>query len=185
MAGGSEAVVVRWVKGLERVTTVVGAVGAAIILPLVLAMVFEVVSRRLLGAPTAWAYEVSYMMMGTIFMCGMAYAMRRREHVTVDLFYQRMTARQQALVDLVGYGLLLVVTLWLVQGTLDFAIKAFERGQLSGQSAWNPPVWPFRAVFVLGFAVLALQTVLELVKALLTLRYGRRPAGLTPAAYEL
>ena len=36
---------------------------------------------------------------------------------------------------------------------------------MSGQSAWNPPIWPFRMVFFSGFAVLTLQGALELIKA--------------------
>ena len=165
------------VRSLERVTNALAWLGAAIILPLMVAMVYEVISRRLLGAPTSWAYEVSYMMMGTVFMFGMAYTMKQREHVSVDLLYVRLSPRLQAMIDIVGLCLLLVVVVWLTQGLYDYANRAYLRGQRSGQSAWNPLVWPYRTVFVIGFAVLTLQTALELVKAALTLVSGRRPEG--------
>ncbi|MFW5680456.1 MAG: TRAP transporter small permease subunit [Pseudomonadota bacterium] len=174
--------VMRWVRRLERVTDTLAGLGAVIIVPLMIAMVYEVVSRRLLEAPTAWAYEVSYMMMGTIFMFGMAYAMKQREHVTVDLFYARMSPRAQAIVDLIGLTLLLIVVVWLVFGLYDYMMRALTRGQRSGQSAWNPQIWPYRCVFVIGFVVLSLQTMLEWLKALLALRFGRRPS-LAPSSY--
>lgn len=185
MSRAFDAAVMRWVQRLELATRGLAALGALIILPLIVAMVFEVVSRRLLGAPTAWAYEVSYMMMGTIFMCGIAYAMQRREHVSVDLVYQRMSERQQAVVDLVGYAVLLIIVVWLTTGLYDFVLRAIERGERSGQSAWNPEVWPFRAVFVVGFAVLTLQTMLEMLKASLTVWRGQRPPGATPEPHPL
>ncbi|MBA3623977.1 MAG: hypothetical protein H0W48_05910, partial [Methylibium sp.] len=45
-------------------------------------------------------------------------------------------------------------------------MAGYERGETSGQSALNLPVWPFRVVFVIAFAMLALQVLCELMKSL-------------------
>ncbi len=155
----------RFVRALERITAAVAAIGAAFILPLVAAMIFEVVSRLVFGAPTAWAYETSYMMMAAIFMMGIAYALKRRDHVSVDLVYGVLAPRYKAMINILGYGLLLPCVVWLTYALFNFALQAFRTGELTGQSAWNPVVWPYRTVLVVGFAVFALQVVAELIKS--------------------
>ena len=47
---------------------------------------------------------------------------------------------------------------------------AFLSGETSGESAWNPVIWPFRLVFFLGFLALALQGTAELIRAFYALR---------------
>jgi TRAP-type mannitol/chloroaromatic compound transport system permease small subunit len=44
-------------------------------------------------------------------------------------------------------------------------VKALETSELSGQSAWNPVIWPFKLVFFIAFVLLVLQIVAEIVKA--------------------
>ena len=52
------------------------------------------------------------------------------------------------------------------------AHEAYARGEVAGLSAWNPLIWPFRAVWLLGFALLALQVFAEAAKSLLALVSG-------------
>jgi TRAP-type mannitol/chloroaromatic compound transport system permease small subunit len=156
----------RIVHLLERVTSVAAALGACLILPLVAAMVFEVSSRYLFAAPTSWAYEVSYMFMAAIFMMGIAYALKVRQHVNVDLVYGALGPRARAIVDLIGYCLLLPCVAWLTYALYGFAHDAWRTGEQSGLSAWNPVIWPYRAILALGFAIFVLQVAAEVVKSL-------------------
>jgi TRAP-type mannitol/chloroaromatic compound transport system permease small subunit len=105
------------------------------------------------------------MMMAAIFMMGIAHALRQRDHVSVDLIYGMLPPRAQAAISIVGYVLLLPCVGWLTYALFHFALQAFRTGELTGQSAWNPVVWPYRAVLVLGFAVFTLQVVAELIKS--------------------
>ena len=149
---------------LERVTDAAALVGVAVILPLIGAMVFEVFSRYVLAAPTAWAFEISYMLMGTIFMLGIAFALKERQHVNVDLFTGIFPPRVNAAISLLGYALLLPCVAWLTYALSQYAIAAYRSGEVTGKSAWNPVVWPFRVVLAVGFAVFALQIVVEVVR---------------------
>jgi len=56
----------------------------------------------------------------------------------------------------------------------DFALASFLSGETTGQSAWNPPIWPFRMVIVASFAVLAAQMLAECLKCVMAIR-GRAP----------
>lgn len=163
------------VRLIERLSGGFGLLGAIIVAPLILATVYEVFSRYLFNAPTIWAYEIAYMAMGTNFLLGAAVTLRDRGHIRIDLLYARWSPRTQALIDIIGYTcLFLPVAWWVSWGLWKYAYYAFLSGETSGDSAWNPIIWPFRLVFFAGFVMLALQAAAELIKAAYILA-GRTP----------
>jgi TRAP-type mannitol/chloroaromatic compound transport system permease small subunit len=156
---------------IERVSGVFGWVGAGLVLLLILAMSYEVVMRYVFNAPTMWAYEVAAMLMGTSFLLTIAYAMVTESHVRVDFLYARLCPRRRALVDLVGYaGFLLPVALWMTWALWSYLAQAYASGETTGQSAWNPVVWPFRVAYVAGFVLFMLQIAAEIMRCILGLR---------------
>ena len=64
---------------------------------------------------------------------------------------------------------------WVTWSLWQYWIGAFRSGELSGQSAWNPVIWPFRLVFFVAFVLLVLQIIAEVMKAIMYLA-GRRPS---------
>ena len=165
------------IKAAESLSTIVGNVGAWVMVPLVLSMVYEVVARHIFGAPTAWAYEMGYMLAGSSYMFGIAYCLKQGAHIRVDFIYGQLSQKKRAVIDLVGYLILLLPgLLWLDIGLYDYAVEAYEYGEVSGESAWNPVVWPFRAVWAIGFFVFTLQVIAEVLKCVLILM-GKSPDG--------
>ena len=154
---------------LDRLSDIAAFAGACAILPLVGVMVWEVFSRYVFAAPTSWVFEVSYMLMGFIFMMGTAYALKHRQHVSVDLIYGSRGPRYRALVDITCYVLLLPLVCWLAYALAQYGIRAYVSGEVTGKSAWNPPVWPFRVILSVGFVFFAIQIAVEFLGALLTL----------------
>ena len=158
---------------IETLTTSAGWLAAATTVPLALFMLYEVIVRYAFNAPTFWAYELGYMLMGAGLMLGIAYTMQMRAHVRVDFFYQTLSPRGQAAIDLIGYLILLPILLWLCVGLWDYLDRAYVSGERSGESAWNPVVWPFRVTFVAGFVLWVAQTVAEILKSSAVLFTGR------------
>ncbi len=153
-----------------------GRLGAVIVLPLVFAMVFEVISRYAFSAPTMWAFEVSYMMMGTIFLLGLSYALLVNQHVNVDFIHQRLPRRAIALIDAVGYTILTCMLFWMLTALAQNVIDTYRTGEGSGLSAWNPKIWPYRAIYAVGFALFALQSLAKTIENVLVVA-GRWPEG--------
>jgi len=160
-------------RKLERVSDAAAVIGAALIVPLVIAMVYEVVSRRLFDAPTVWAFELSYMMMSGIFSLGFAYALKTRQHVSVDFIYGALNARWQAVIDLAGYVLFLPCVVWLSIGLYNYALRAYISGETSGISSWNPVIWPLRLTLCIGFALLSLQVLVDVIRCINTIITGQ------------
>lgn len=173
------------VRAIEAITSVVGNVGAVILAPLILSMVYEVVARHVFGAPTYWAYELGYMLAGASYMFGIAYCLKQGAHIRVDFLYGQLRPRYQAGIDIVGYvALLLPGLIWLDIGLYDYAREAYDYGEVTGESAWNPVVWPFRATWVLGFVVFTLQVIAEVLKSIVVFAtdrpWGAEPRGGLP-----
>lgn len=159
------------VRTIERVTGSVGFLTALVIIPLIVATCYEVFSRYIFGAPTVWAFELGYMLTGTHFLLGASIALLRGMHIRIDLLYSSFSRRTKASVDLFFYLVLFLPFLVLLCDSLmEYALRSFETGERSGQSAWNPPIWPFRMLITAGFALLALQVVAEILKCLAVLR---------------
>ncbi|MDO8877956.1 MAG: TRAP transporter small permease subunit [Pseudolabrys sp.] len=158
---------------IQSISRFSGETTAWLVVPLIFATVYDVVARYAFNAPTQWAYEVGYMVMGTHALLGMAYTLRKSGHIRIDAFARKFSERSKALIDMAGYAIVLPCLCWVTWSLWIYWIGAFRSDELSGQSAWNPVIWPFRLIFFVAFVLLILQIVAELIKAALYLT-GRR-----------
>lgn len=165
--------VCRWI---DRINGVTGVIAAWLIVPLIGAMCYEVIARYVFHAPTIWAYELTYLLTGAGWLLGMAYTLSKGAHIRIDIVYLNLSPRAQATIDVVCYVVLLLpFIIWLTSTLDDRAISAWRSGEKTGQSAWNPPIWPFRAVFFISFALLTLQVIGEVLRKLPLLRRSGAP----------
>jgi TRAP-type mannitol/chloroaromatic compound transport system permease small subunit len=163
-------------RALDRVSAAVGRTVAWLIVPMVGGLVYEVVARYALNAPTEWAYDLTYMLYGTLFMLGSAYTLQRGGHIRTDTFYGEWSPRTRAIVDAACYVLFFLppMIVFLVVGA-EYFWKSFQQNERIVTSPWLPLVWPFKLVMPVTAALLVLQGVSELIKSL------RVVLGSTPA----
>ena len=158
------------VRSIERFSHLIGMIGAWVMAPLVLSMVYEVMARHFFNAPTFWAYEIGYMFAGTTYMFGMAYCLKVGGHIRVDFIYEGLSLKRKAVINIGGYIILMLPgALWVDWALYQYAAEAYQSGEVSGESAWNPIIWPFRAVWAIGYSALCLQVVAEIIKNYLVL----------------
>lgn len=111
----------------------------------------------------AWL-EIQWHLFAGMVMLGAAYTLRRNEHVRVDVFYGRLSPRACAWVDLLG-GILFLLPATVLLAWLAWPM--FYHSFLSGETSPNPgglKLWPMQLMLPLGFALLALQGVAEIIK---------------------
>src|SRR5229473_1034310 len=94
---------IRAVRVIDKFTDTTGVWVAWLNVPLVLAVAYEVMARYLFNAPTIWSFDVTYMLYGTIFMLGCAYALHKGAHIRTDFFYEKWTAQTKGMVDSISY----------------------------------------------------------------------------------
>jgi TRAP-type mannitol/chloroaromatic compound transport system permease small subunit len=164
---------VRIVRAIDRFTDTTGTWVAWLNVPLVLAVSYEVIARYAFGAPTIWSFDVTYMLYGTIFMLGAAYALHKGAHIRTDFFFEKWSIRTRGVIDSIAYIAFffpsLAVFLW-VSGAEGW--YAFEIGETSEQSPWRPILWPFKMVIPLTCLLLLIQGVSETIKSFCAARTG-------------
>jgi TRAP-type mannitol/chloroaromatic compound transport system permease small subunit len=166
--------IIRW---LEKTTKSIGWLSAWFILPLVFSLCYEVFARYMLGRPTSWSYEVSYMLMAAIFLLGAAYTLAEGGHIRIDFLYVKFSPRRQAIVDLIGYIIIfLPVTIVITYSSIKQAVYSFHTFEVSDISPWRPLMWPFRTSIALGFILLTIQVMAEMMKKFVNL-FDRKDGG--------
>lgn len=168
----SESLFLRVIRAIDSFSKWCGRVFSILTVPMMGGLVYEVGSRYFVKAPTVWAYDVTYMMYGGLFMLGAAYALHRKAHVRTDMIYRLLPVRTQALIDGVLYLTLFFpgMAFFLIKGWDNFAYSWFLKEKAMG--AWAPPLYPFKAVIPLAALLLIIQGVAELMKCIHAYRRG-------------
>jgi len=163
---------VRVIRAIDAISDWSGRIFAWLVLPLIGVMAWEIFVRHV-ARPTQWAYELSYMIYGAMFMLGAAYTLYRGSHIRTDFLYQTWSVRTQATVDALCYLLLffpgIAIFLWFGS---EFAWQSWVREERSASSAWMPVIYPLKAVLPIATAMLLLQGLAEFLKCLHALRTG-------------
>lgn len=148
-------------------------VAVAMAVLLVLAMIYEVFARYALNAPTLWAFDISYMLNGALFILGCAYALKEESHVRIDFIASLLSPAWQRRLNAAFYLLLLTPALggltWIA---LKRALHAFASGEVEHVSPWAPLMWPFYGALALGLAALTFHVMVD---AVLFLRNRKHP----------
>ena len=164
------------VHALDRFAELCGVAIAWLMVPLIGAVVYEVVARYAFAAPTVWSFDVTYMLYGAMFMLGAAYALRVGAHIRTDFFWERWSARTRGIIDAVAYVVFFFpgIALFLWVGWEE-AWYSYDIAEASEQTPWRPLLWPLKACVPVAAALLLLQGVSELVKSLHAAILGRMP----------
>ena len=162
------------VEGLDRFASVCGTVTAWLIIPMTIAVSWEVVARHFFRAPTIWAYDVTYMLYGTHFMLGTAYTLMRIGHIRTDMLYQNWSVRRQNWIDLIGYVVFFfpAMVFFFYFGWQESS-HAWAIGETSDASPWRPIVYPFKTVIPVTALLLIFQGLAEVLKSIYAIRTGR------------
>jgi len=156
----------------DRISTWVGKAFSWLIVALMVLVVAEVFKRYALNAPTAWVFDASNMMYGTLFMMCGAYALAHDAHVRGDFLYGSFRPRTQAAIDLVLYGLFflpgVVALTWAgwqyFQDSLGIREQTFNADPM--------PLYPFKFIIPLAGATVLMQGIAEMIRCVVCLRTG-------------
>jgi len=160
---------------IDRISAWAGKGFAWTIVLLTAVVGYEVIVRKL-GAPTNWAFDVSSMLFGVLFMMGGAYTLSRNGHVRGDLLYRTLSPRVQAWMDLVLYVVFFIPGIAaLVYAGWEFAGKSWALQEASSVTGSGLPVYPVKAIIPIAGALLLLQALAEIIRCVLCIRTGRWP----------
>jgi TRAP-type mannitol/chloroaromatic compound transport system permease small subunit len=175
----SAARMTRFLFFIDELNTWVGKAFAWLILVLTLGISYEVFVRYVLRAPTTWAFDVSYIAYGSMFLMAGAYTLSRNGHVRADVVYRLWKPRTQAMVDLVLYILFfLPAILALMYSGWNYAKMSVQFREVSIFSPAGVPVFPLKALIPITGFFLFLQGFAEIIRCILCIRANEWPRRL-------
>jgi TRAP-type mannitol/chloroaromatic compound transport system permease small subunit len=120
--------------------------------------------------------EIQWYLFGAIFLLATSYTLRRNEHVRIDVIVSHFSKRTQVWIDLIGFLLFLMpATLLILYYATPYALASIENQEMSS-NAGGLIVWPAKLLIPIGFVLLALQGISEIIKRVGYLQ-GKVPAS--------
>ena len=167
-------VIERILQGIDFICIWVGKLAAYLVLLLIVAVVYEVISRYVFNEPTIWSFEIQRMVGGSLFVLVLAWVLVQKGHIRVDLLYQLLSPRGKAILDVV-LTLLIVFPLWILvlPNLVEWAQNSWAIHERSSISAWRNIIYPFKTVAPIAFILLALAMVTTFVRDLKTVFRGK------------
>ena len=169
----------RIIYGIDYLSRTVGHAFAWCVVILTLGTSYEVFVRYALNNPTSWAFDMSYIMYGALFLMAGAYTLSRNGHVRGDFVYRMWKPRVQGYIELVLYFLFFFpgVVALMVAGW-HYGYDAMKIREVSVNSPVGVPVWQLKMLIPFGAGMLALQGLAEVARCILCIRDNRWPARL-------
>lgn len=163
-----------FVKKIDTLSEWCGRIFSWFIVTVIGLSLFEVFTRRILGKPTIWTHEtLSYLFCASIILT-MAYTLRHKQHVSVDLIYGRLTPKTKAILDIITFifflGFFSTIFLW--KGII-FAATSWAMWERT-PSAFNFYVFPAKTLLPIGAFLLLAQGISDFIKNLVFLVKGEQ-----------
>ena len=164
---------------IDRLSKAVGHAFAWCIIVLTFGTAYEVFVRYALRDPTSWAFDMSYIMYGGLFLMAGAYTLSRNGHVRGDIFYRKWPSRVQAGVEMVLYfifffpGVLALMIAGWGYGTESMRIR-----EVSVNSPVGVPIWQLKMLIPFAGFFLTLQGIAEVLRCVVCLQTGAWPPRL-------
>lgn len=155
-------------KLVDDINDWIGKVLSFGVLAMFVLVMTEVIRRYFFNYPSVWGNELTQLIFGMYAVLSGGYILRWDGHVNVDLVYNRFPPKGKAILDIITFFLFLLFCgmLLVYGGSLAWeALVTLEHSQ----SAWNPPIYPFKLMIPLGAILLLLQGFAKLTRNILTL----------------
>lgn len=149
---------------IEWFIDLTGKIVCWLLMALMLLAVFEVITRRFLGSPTIWTFELSGFLLAAVTMLSLAYTQLHYGHVNIDFIHDRLSRRGRAIIDIISFFPFLLLYCYVF---LDFGSKfAADSWAIkeTAPTAWSPIIYPVKTLIPVGAALLLLIGVVQLIR---------------------
>ncbi len=161
---------IRWSRWIDKINLTVGQITLWLVLITTLISAGNAIVRKVFDSSSNALLEIQWYLFAAVFLLGAGYGLLKNAHVRIDFLASRFSARTRNWID-VGGILIALVPFCLLSIYLSWPMfmQAFVSGEMSS-NAGGLIRWPVYLLIPVGFALLLLQSLSELVKRLAFLR---------------
>ena len=155
---------------IDRVTEWVGRWVAWLVLAAVLISALNAAVRKAFNTSSNAYLEIQWYLFAAVFLLAAGYTMLRQGHVKIDVISGRFSKRTQIWIDIIGLaGFVLPLVYVVIHLSMPLAIRSYVMNEYSS-NAGGLIRWPVFAILPVGFALLGIQAISELIKRVAYLR---------------
>ncbi len=155
---------------IDRMSELIGKSVAWLVLAAVLISALNAAVRKAFNTSSNAYLEIQWYLFAAVFLLAAGYTMLRQEHVKIDVISGRFTKRTQIWIDIIGLAFFVLPLVYtVIHLSLPLAIRSYVMNEYSS-NAGGLIRWPVFALLPLGFILLGIQAVSELIKRIAFLR---------------
>jgi len=155
-------------KAIDRMNTWVGKAASFLILVLIAVLIYEVLSRYLLNAPTKWSNEISQYLLTGVVMLGGGYCLAGREHVRVDVLYRNFSPRTRCVIEILTFLIVVTFVSAIVWKGGELCYDAWVQDKRS-MTILELPLFPSMVLVPIGAFLIGLQSLGHALQSFLEL----------------
>ncbi|MFO7750843.1 MAG: TRAP transporter small permease subunit [Desulfobacteraceae bacterium] len=159
---------------IDKMNEWVGKIFACLIVPLMLLIVFEVFTRRILGNPTVWTFEVITQLYAALFMMAAPLTLLLGRHVSVDILAMKLSPKKRAVMDIFTHLIFFFpFVLILFNEGFEYAKLSWELLEKKHSAGFAMPIYPLKTVIPVTAFLLFLQGLSNVIKKIIFLKTER------------
>ncbi len=164
--------------GIDAVNRRIGQFFALMVLLAILVSAGNATVRKVFDlSSNAWL-ELQWVLFSTVFLFCAPWTLLLNEHVRIDIVNSMLPRHARSMIELVGHAVfLLPLTLIMIVTSVPFFLNSFHLNEQSF-SAGGLPQWPAKSLIMIGFTLLALQGISQIIKRIAIMR------GIIPDPHE-
>ena len=155
---------------IDRTTTAVGRTVAWLIVAAAAISAGNAVVRKAFDWSANSLLEIQWWLFAAVFLLAAPWTLAVNEHIRIDIVNSRLSARTRNIIEVVGHGLFLLPSAALIAFTSwSYFATSFVQNEQS-PNAGGLVQWPIKALIPIGFALLFVQGLSELIKRIAIMR---------------
>jgi len=149
----------------DKVSNIIGHMCGVLMVIMTLNVFYNVIMRYFFKQGSIGMQELEWHFFSLIILFGITYALKEDAHVRVDVLYERISAKNQALINVIG-GLifLLPVCILIATGSTEFVLESYRSGEASGDPGGLSYRWIIKAMIPISFYLLILAGIGFVIK---------------------
>ncbi|MBT8348251.1 MAG: TRAP transporter large permease subunit, partial [Sulfurovum sp.] len=152
---------------LDRISKYAGIIAAFLVLVLSLLVAYDAIMRYLFSSGSIALQEVEWHLFDVIFLLGLTYALKHDKHVRVDIFFERYSKENRAIVQILSMLLLVIpFSLVFLSDSIDMLTQSYLQNEISSDPGGLTHRYLIKGVLALSFILLIIQALSEVFKAL-------------------
>jgi TRAP-type mannitol/chloroaromatic compound transport system permease small subunit len=164
----------KWSRGIDAVNFRIGKIVSWLILLAVIVSAANAIVRKVFDMSSNSWLELQWILFSAVFLLCASWTLMDNEHIRIDILNNQLPKRLRNTIDVVGHAFfLLPLTIIMIITGIPFFVRSFALNEQSG-NAGGLPQWPAKSLVLIGFVLLFLQGLSELVKRIAVMR-GRIP----------